>query len=171
MKARKSDLVAMGFLIAAVVAFVLYQVLVEYRFAYSVNEPGLIWEEVRGFEVWMMVYEAQIAGYLDHFFRFMIGGLVIGVVVTLVSPFLVGVLVRSRPLWWLVVSCSGLAVVGMVGGSAWQWISDWGVSNDELEYAFGFYCSLAFPILNFIGLLFVRRRVATLEVAPLQGES
>ena len=158
----------MGFLIAAVVALVLYQVLVEYR----THDPwvGNV-EESRGYVVWTLIYGAHQGGYLDHFYRFMIAGLFIGVLVTLISPFLIGVAARSRPIWWLLVCCSSMAVIGLVGGSIWQRVHLDERLLLEIEYGAGFYSRLAFPVLNFIGLLFVRRRVEPVESSWLQGEN
>ncbi|MEP4076382.1 hypothetical protein [Haloferula sp.] len=158
MKARKSDLVALGFLIAALVVFGLYQGLVEYRVEDPFADDGQQWTETRGYEVWMAIYESHQSGYLDHFFRFLIAGLGISVVVTVLGPFLVTILSRSRPLWWLMVACSGLAIVGLDGGVLWTHLESGILVDGGFEYGPGFYCLLVFPLLNFIGLLLIRKR-------------
>lgn len=158
MKARTSDLVALGFLIAAVVAFGLYQGLVETRSYDLTAGPDVISDESRGYQVWSTIYHAYQASYLDDWSRFVIAGLVLGLVVTLVSPFLVNVLGRSRPLWWVGVCCSAMAVVGVCGGLLWMRYSSGWDSPPDFEHGPGYYFLLSFPVLNFIGLLCVRKR-------------
>lgn len=158
MKARKSDLVALGFLLAAVVAFGLYQGLVESRVYDPTMGPDVVLEETRGYEVWLVIYGAYQAGYLDDFYRFVIMGLFLGVVVTLVSPFLLSALGRSRPLWWVGVCCSAMAVIAVCGGILWlEFLAGWEPSP-EYGNGPGYYFCLAFPVLNFIGLLCIRRQ-------------
>lgn len=162
----------MGFLIAAFVLFGFYQGLVEYRTRDTFVGNAGNWDEVRGYEVWRAVYEAQQAGYLDHFHRFIIAGLVIGLIVTLISPFLVFILASSRPIWWMFVCCSGGAIVGVIGGSVWQQTTEIIWESWGFEFGPGYYCSLAFPILNFIGLLCIRKRSdePNLDCAPVGTE-
>jgi hypothetical protein len=157
-KARKSDLVALGFLIAAVVAFGLYQGLVETRIYDPSMGPDVMLEESRGYQVWSLIYEAQKAGSLDAYDLFLVAGLILGVFVTLIAPPLVNVLGRSRSLWWTGVCSSAMAVIGVCGGTLWlrYWIN-WYPAPDY-EDGPGFYFLLSFPVLNFIGLLCIRKR-------------
>ena len=169
MKARKSDLVALGFLIAAVVAFGLYQGLVDSRTYDATVGPDVILDESRGYEVWSVIYHAYQAGYLDDWSRFVIAGLILGLIVTLVSPFLVNVLGQSRPLWWVWVCCSAMAVIGVCGGLLWMRYSTGWYSPPDFEHGPGFYFLLSFPVLNFIGLLCIRKRANEMIEMALPG--
>ncbi|MGB6223350.1 MAG: hypothetical protein WBG04_20140, partial [Haloferula sp.] len=87
-------------MIAAFALLVLSLVMVQERWEDPYSESG--WRETRGYEMWIMVFDAYRIGYIGHLFTFVAAASLLSAGVTLVSPFLVGVLIRSRPLWWLV---------------------------------------------------------------------
>ncbi|MFC7337012.1 hypothetical protein ACFQY0_07480 [Haloferula chungangensis] len=146
---------ALGFLIAAVVAFGLFQGLVEYR---SFDPYGERMLETRGYEVWRAIYESGHAGYLDDFLRFFIAGLVLGAVITMASPFLVNVLGRSRLLWWVGICASAMATIAVCGCMLWMQYASGQAADPEFEYGPGYFFLLIFPLLNFIGLLCIRKQ-------------
>jgi hypothetical protein len=156
-RARKSDLLARVILAVALVLFLLSIFLVNMRW----EDPftgGMGWQEDRGYDLWKMMYEALLFEDLDHVTRFLISASVVGSAMILVAPFLVGVLSRSRPLWWLGIICSGISLAAYAPVMIWsQWQGDW----DLLKYEFclGYYFDSASMVLNFVGLLCVRRRV------------
>ncbi|MGB6222441.1 MAG: hypothetical protein WBG04_15540, partial [Haloferula sp.] len=103
-------------------------------------------------------------GYIGHLFTFVAAASLLSAGVTLVSPFLVGVLIRSRPLWWLVVACSAIALAGSVVGMVWWAYAEFERVYD-LELGMAHYFGMAVPFVNFVGLLFARGAVRESEPA------
>ena len=107
-KARTSDVIALGLLVLAVVAFCMFQAL-----AVSYTLEGLVGEETwishRGYQVWVgtldMVRNPAMMDALDWI---LCSGIPLSMLTVMVSPFLIGVLSRSRFMWWAAMMVSSM---------------------------------------------------------------
>lgn len=155
---RIMNLFGLSFLIIGLLCFAVFHFL-----------PGdAAFDEGRGWRIWLEVWEGvKDPGALSDSEE-MIGlcsflGLVALVVV---SPFLFGVLRRSRLVWWMATLFSGLATMGLwvvvLRVNTWEQI---GVAGAVL---------LASPLCNLIGLMLLRgerRAPDSPAVAPIQEEN
>jgi len=154
---RKTDGIAFGFLMLAVVALGLFQVL---AVSYSWVGPGGEdeWEAYRGCQVWVdLVGVLKHPMHLDVIDWVVHAALVAGVLLVIGSPFLIGVLSGSRVMWWMAVVSSGVAMCGLLGCLIYLIAGN--PPDEHWRYGPGMGALLAYPVLNFIGLLWVRRRV------------
>ena len=149
---RAMNLLGLAFLIVGLLCFVAFHFL-----------PGDAFHEGRGWRIWLEVWQGVSDPDLLNDSEGMIGmcsflGLV---ALVLVSPFLFGVFLRSRLVWWMATLFSGLATMGLwvvvLGQNSWEQL---GLAGSVL---------LASPLCNLVGLMLLRgeRRVAE----PLAGPS
>jgi hypothetical protein len=151
-RAHWMNLVALAVLSTSLLAYVAFHLLpIE-----ASMDPEL---EERGWELWKAVYEF-IKEPDASYSREMIGvaGFLSSAFLIVACPFLVPVLNRSRWLWWVMVLASGAAMCGL-GGIVLLALMD------MEEPGSGTCCLLAALVLNFLGLLFIRRETAP-EIQP-----
>lgn len=156
-RARWMNLVALALLVTALISFVGFHLLemVEYeKYAPDHSE--------RGWEIWPAVLDfLKSPTFGDSEDMVSIAALLTGSVTILAGPFLIPVLSQSRLLWWVVALASGTSLCGL------GVILTFGWDNDYTRPGPGLLCLLAALLLNFTGLLFIRREaVAPAEVDP-----
>jgi hypothetical protein len=154
---RRSDRVAVVLLLAATVGYLAMLGLPYCHFLTSgpAGEPS--WRTFRGYELWQDVLpsprDLRDPEVLELAFSagFLLLSLLVGA-----CPFLVVPLSHSRVLWWAVVLVSGMAVIGLVGVLGWYLSTD-RIDRQSWRPGPGLVLLLGTPLLNFAGLLFVRR--------------
>lgn len=154
---RRSDRVATGFLLAAVVAYAAMHVL-PCSYSPASGPAGEVdWEAYLGYEIWEDLLPSA-ADFTDPDvldWVFSMGFLLLSVMVG-ACPFLVVPLSHSRVLWWSVVLCSGMVVVSLVGVLGWLLVTS-AAYDEDWRSGPGLVLFFAAPILNFVGLLCVRK--------------
>lgn len=143
--ARRLNLVALAILFTALAAFLAFHAL-----------PFQPWREAAGWEIWF-----DVADYLSDpdwsETRLLIGvtTLISATLLIVASPFLVPFFRLSRLSWWVAVLSSGMIMTGLGG------LMVIGHYIDESSETSGpaLPCLIAALILNFTGLLFIRREV------------
>lgn len=150
--ARRMNLIALALLITALIGFVCFHFMVVDD---DSNEMGWeFWPSLIDFlkdadfeEVEGMIAAAAFLSYT---------------LLVAVTPFAITALCRSRAIWWLSTIASGSAMCGL-GGVIIVGLMD--ASGSEAGP--GLYCLLGSLLLNFLGLLFIRREVpAAPEMDP-----
>lgn len=139
------NLVALAFFITALLALGGFHLT---RFTTDASDPGYcVWIEFRD-----MVQSRDFDNSWESIGLWMFPCFAL---VALVSPFLVGTLNRSRLAWWMLVLFSGtcLITIGISIIAVTQFPSD----EPEQQRSTGFFCLAAALVLNFLGMLFVRR--------------
>ena len=144
--ARVMNLVALAFFITALLALGGFHFLSWWK---HVSFPGWgIWNEMMG-RVQSRDFSEPLANICLLMFPCFTA-------LALSTPFLIGVLRRSRLAWWLLVLFSGGCLIS-VGAFAITISSPAPDEPDQRGPAF--YCLMASLGLNFLGMLFVRRDV------------
>ena len=154
------NLIALAILVTALIAFAAFHFLVIQIYV----DPSIMGQsEERGWKLWLETYE--FLKYPDPSeTQAMVGiaSFLASTVLVIACPLLVPVFNRSRWLWWLVVLASGVAMCGLGGVLL--------LSPLDPSYAVpgpGMYCLLAVLVLNFTGLLFIRREGSSLtDIEP-----
>jgi hypothetical protein len=164
-RARWMNLIALAILVTALIAFVAFHFLVIQTYV----DPGFGQAEERGWRIWLEVYEFlkdPDPGEIEAMVG--VSSFMASVVLVVASPLLVPVFSRSRWAWWIAVLVSGSAMCGLGG------VVLLGPSADP-SYAVpgpGIHCLLAVLVLNFTGLLFIRRESrpsAEIDLQPPPG--
>jgi peptidoglycan/LPS O-acetylase OafA/YrhL len=152
-RARWMNLIALALLSTAVIAFGAFHFLKVQTYV----DPGLMGQpEELGWSIWVEVYEFLKSPDPDEF-QPMIGvaSLLASTVLVIACPLLVPVLSRSRLAWWVAVLASGSAMCGLGGILLFgQGDPDYSVPGPAI------WCLLGVLVLNFTGLLFIRREAA-----------
>jgi hypothetical protein len=111
----------------------------------------------RGWEFWSTWW--GLLRNLD--FSFLVSGMpisaagqLIWIFVALISPFLFGPLRKSRILWWITTFLSAFGLSALTGLQIYEFLMN-PPSMRQLQV--GVYLAMASQILNFAGLLFIRR--------------
>ena len=144
------NVIALALLCTALIAFGAFHFLEVQIYV----DPGLAGQSGElGWRIWLEVYEFLKSPDPDEF-QPMIGiaSLLASTVLVVACPFLVPVLSRSRWVWWIAVLASGSAMCGL-GGVLLSTQNDPGYAVPGP----GIYCLLGVLVLNFTGLLFIRR--------------
>ncbi|QJE98196.1 hypothetical protein [Luteolibacter luteus] len=136
---RATNLLGLSFLVVALVCLAVFHFL-----------PGEEFEEGRGWRIWLEVWDVIRDPDMENSPEGMIGiSCFVGLVgLMLVSPFLFGVLRKSRLAWWLVTIFSGLATMGL-------WVVLLSVNSPD-QIGLSGMVLLAAPACNLIGLLLLR---------------
>jgi hypothetical protein len=118
-----------------------------------------------GWELWKNAFEvvrdSNLRG-LPHSLFITMSALIVATVLICGGPFAVKPLAASRALWWGATVASAASFAGFGGFMAYHM-----AENAVHEPGSGFFCLLAAQMLNFTGLLFIRREVpAAPEVDP-----
>lgn len=154
MKARKSDLLAGALLIAAAVLFLLFQALPISSRKVSDNH----WLAEHGYVVWSEMGEMlSRPGRLDMESGLITAGILMGTALAMASPFLIGILSRSRLLWWVAVLASALVFCGVTGVVGWN-LMDSFHDPTVFRWKSGMACLVLWPLLHFVGVLCIRKR-------------
>lgn len=159
-RARWMNLIALAILVTALIAFAAFHFLVVQTYV----DPGLAGQPAeRGWTIWLEVYEFFKDPDPDET-QAMIGvaSFLAATVLVIACPLLVTVFNRSRWLWWIAVLASGVAMFGL--GSILLF------SLPDPSYAVpgpAIHCLVAVLVLNFTGLLFIRREGSSLtDIEP-----
>lgn len=159
--ARRMNRIAFAILIFALLAFIAFHFL-PLVVIYDVGPGGSEESEViTGWQMWPDAWEnAKSAGAgSSDIAADMISNaaLACGTLLIIAAPFLIPILRVSRLTWWIVVLMSGLAAMGLSGITVFYF----GLPQpaDGALIGAGFYLLVTAQILNFIGLLFVRREI------------
>ena len=150
-RARVMNLVALGFFVTALLALG--------GFHLTAWDLGF---RIHGWRIWPALWSmAQAPDFSDTIESI---GLIMFpsfVVLAVCSPFLIGVLRKSRLAWWLLVLFSGICLIS-VGLFA---ISESSLPDNPDQLGPGFFCLAGALTMNFFGMLFVRRDVpATMPI-------
>ena len=151
--ARRMNLIALALFITALVALVAFHLL-----------PGFVSsgdEVLPGWAVWTILPEllAEMPG--EPLIMIIFASFITSAFLVLASPFVAGVLRKSRIAWWTVTISSGAAFFGLSGILLYQ------LALDPSSSSSGFNCLAAAQMLQFLGLLFIRREIpAAPEVDP-----
>ena len=146
--ARRMNLIARALLITALLFFVGFHLGDWVR-------ATLDLEPLKGWELWKnaisVVRHSNLRG-LPHSLFITMSALSVATVLICGGPFAVKPLAASRALWWGATVVSAASFVGFGGFMAYHM-----AENALHEPGSGFFCLLAAQMLNFIGLLFIRR--------------
>ena len=151
-RARWMNLIALAILVTALIAFAAFHFLVVQTYV----DPGLAGQpEERGWTIWLEVYEFFKDPDPDET-QAMIGvaSFLAATALVIACPLLVPVFNRSRWLWWIAIMASGVAMCGLGGILLF--------SPSDPGYAVpgpAIHCLVAVLVLNFAGLLFIRREL------------
>jgi len=144
-------LVALAVLLTALIALVAFHlmVFVDYRPDGEVSYGWEVWPEI-----WNMMKAPDFDDIQDLIATsaFLTSLFLIGI-----APFAIPLFRASRLAWWLAAIVSGMALVGLSGVLMVSYL-DSSPASEKLGP--GFFCLVASQILNFIGLLFIRREVS-----------
>ena len=144
---RTMNLLALAFLIASLLLLGAFHAL-PMETGEDPERGWAIWVEVWG----ILLNPEQLSGDISGAIAFVSFLTFVGLIAC--CPFLIGLLRRSRLLWWMATILSGIATIGfsaLVLGDIAE-----GNNPDLRETWPGMVCLLASPVLNFIGLLFIR---------------
>ena len=143
-RARLMNLVAVAFFITALIALGAFHVT-----PWSKEAPD------QGYHVWIefrdMVQARDFSNPWESIGLFMFPCFAL---LALVSPFLVGFLRRSRLAWWMLVLFSGICLISI---GAFMFVITQPAPGEPDQRGTGFFCLAGAMVLNFIGMLFVRR--------------
>jgi peptidoglycan/LPS O-acetylase OafA/YrhL len=150
--ARRMNLVALALLLTALIAFVAFHFLVvEYD-----SDPMVEGKHQIGWEIWRSLFEfLKQADFSESRGMVAAASFLSATLLVVLTPFLLPVLKKSRLMWWVVFIPAGMATCGFGGIVAMNFF------NAENSFGPGIPCLLAAFALNFIGLLFIRREVAS----------
>ena len=172
MNDRVCDRVARGFFIAALMLFVVMNAVPfseSVYFAPPVDEIHALY----GWEIWPEVIPDLVD--LDNMSLESKGpsfAWVLGAGMVVASPFLVRPLSMNRVIWWCMMLASGLIVLGLTGVLGWMLITD-PFDPTAFRPRAGLFILLTYPVVHFLGVLCVRRRMPedpSSALAPRGGE-
>jgi hypothetical protein len=165
--------IAFAILIFALLAFIAFHFL-PLVVIYDVGPGGSEESEVvTGWQMWPDAWENAKSGGAgsSDIAADMISNaaLACGTLLIIAAPFLIPVLRISRITWWILVLMSGLAAMGLSGVTVFYF----GLPQpaDGALIGAGFYLLVTAQILNFIGLLFIRREVVSELSVEVDNES
>ena len=143
--ARRMNLIALALFITALVALAAFHVL-----------PGFLVEGdevLPGWAMWTILPElvAEMPG--EPLMMIIFASFIASAFLVLACPFVAGILRRSRISWWTVTISSGAAFFGLGGILLYHLALDPSLSSS------GINCLAAAQMLNFLGLLFIRREM------------
>ena len=156
---RRSDLYALTFFTGAAVLLVLLQV-VPFSYGRDYSSGGGVAEmkAFMGYQIWPeLLSEVLDPGSFDLLGAAITGGLLLGTVVVLVSPFVIRIVAANRVLWWFITVISSLVFVGLTVIFCWLLA----VETPDPEYwqmGPGLFCIMVFPMCHLAGVLCIRRR-------------
>lgn len=144
------NLIALAVLLTGLISFIAFHPLV-------VADGRPSDDVVRGWQVWPEIWQFfkeldfSDIGDLIACSAFLTSALLI-----VVAPFAIPLFRASRPAWWLAAIVSGTALIGLSGILLVDYTN---APPDAEKLGPGFFCLIAAQILNFLGLMFIRREV------------
>jgi len=146
--ARRMNLIALAVLLTGLISLIAFHGMV-------FVDRGLGDEVVYGWQVWPEIWQF----ILDPDFSelgdlIMISAFLTSVLLIVIAPFAIPLFRASRLAWWLAAIVAGTALVGLTGVLLVDY-SD--VPPDAEKLGSGFFCLVTSQVLNFLGLLFIRR--------------
>ncbi len=150
------NLTARTLLGAALATFIAFHFLVFYDLS-----PFL--DPHRGWRLWEQVWASFVSPNFDDPWELIaLSSFLAASLLTVASPFAFSLLANSRWMWWLAVIASGMALTGL-GSMLVTYYFD----PDEFDRTGpGLFCLLATLVLNFLGLLFIRRESPAISPPP-----
>ena len=151
--ARRMNLIALALLISALVAFAAFHFL-PLSATNPYEGPTGDYEErvVRGWRIWDEVRSVLFNRYFDDILSLIaISAFLSSSLITCLSPLLLSALAKSRLIWWMGTSMSGLVLVSLSVLTV--------ASSPDGGLGPAWLCFLASLALNFLGLLFIRREL------------
>lgn len=138
-RSRFSNGVALAFLVSALLVFVVFHFLAPFG------------DERRGWGIWLevgsMVRRRNI--FSDPKSMIALASFLTFTLLVVASPFVMSVFKRSRLAWWLATLLAVAATLGFSGVILWR--------SHATDMGLGRWCLIAVPVLNLVGLLFIRR--------------
>lgn len=158
-RARRMNLIALALFITALISLVAFHLL-PFDPSLSTTNPG----ENRGWIIWQFigsVFSSARIFRVPDVETLAYGCLPVSMMLVTVAPFLIAVLRGSRPIWWMMMIMTSVCLASV------SWLI-WSLSRDPITTpppSISVY--LTAVILNFLGLLFIRREVPSApEVDP-----
>ncbi|MBK1827482.1 hypothetical protein [Haloferula rosea] len=163
---RRSDLFALAFFTGAAVLLILLQVVpFSYGRDYSSGASVAEMKAFMGYRIWPeLLSEVIDPGSFDLLGAAISGGLLLGTLVVLVSPFVIGIVAANRVLWWFIAVSSSLVVVGLTVMFCWLLVVET-PNPDYWQMGPGLVCIMVFPMCHLAGVLCIRRREADTSLA------
>jgi hypothetical protein len=149
--ARRMNLVALAILLTGLISLVAFHLVV-----FVDGRPD---DEVSyGWQVWPEIWKTLKAPDFDDVLDLVAtSAFLTNFLLIVISPFAILLFRASRLAWWVAISISGIALVGLSGVLLVSY-SDSPAGSQKPGA--GFFCLIASQVLNFIGLLFIRREHA-----------
>lgn len=142
-RAHRSNRIASGFLVLALVGFVLFHFLPWVPDFYGNFNGWRIWKEISKDLLRPTSWDGRD-------FLVMVGFLT-GTLVLVSGPFLLPIFRASRLAWWFFTVVSGLATIALSGVVLFV------IVTDTFQPGIGMICIVASQFLNLTGLFFIRR--------------
>jgi hypothetical protein len=149
--ARRMNLVALAVLLTALISLAVFHgtVFVDHGPDDEVSYGWQVWPEI-----WRTVRAPNFDDFMDLIAT---SAFLTSLLLIAIAPFAIPLFRASRLAWWLAAIVSGLALVGLSGVLLVSY-SDPAAGSEKLGP--GFFCLIASQVLNFLGLLFIRREHA-----------
>jgi hypothetical protein len=150
-RARQMNLVALAVLLTALISFITFHgmVLVDRRPHDEVTYGWQVWPEI-----WQFARDLDFSDIADLIAT---SAFLTSFLLIVIAPFAIPLFRASRLAWWLAAIVSGSALIGLTGVLLGNYL---GTPSGEEKPGPGFFCLIASQLLNFLGLLFVRRECA-----------
>ena len=150
-RARRMNLVALAVLLTALISLIAFHLMV-----FADRRPYD--EAVHGWQIWPEIWQfVTDLDFSDIGDLIATSAFLTSFLLIVVAPFAIPLFRASRLAWWLAAIVSGAALVGLSGVLVGDYL---GTPSGAREPGPGFFCLIASQILNFLGLLFVRREHA-----------
>lgn len=146
-RARRMNLIALAFLITALIAFVVFH--------FTVFIRHLELEPLFGWQIWPEVWGGfSRPNFNDPAELIACTAFCTSAMLITISPWILPFLRNSRLAWWLLILMSGAVLIGLSGTLVANYFP-----HQSKKLGTGFYCLIAAQVLHFAGLLFIRREV------------
>ncbi|RYD63337.1 MAG: hypothetical protein EOP83_12465 [Verrucomicrobiaceae bacterium] len=146
------NLIALAVLLTGLILLIAFHpmVFVDRRLSDEVVHGWQVWPEI-----WQFIADPDLSDPGD---LIMISAFLTSVLLIVVAPFAIPLFRASRVAWWLAAIVAGTALVGLSGVLLVDY-SD--VSPEAEKLGPGFFCLIASQVLNFLGLMFIRREMTS----------
>lgn len=150
--ARRMNLIALAVLLTGLILLIAFHpmVFVDRRVDDKVVHGWQAWPEI-----WRFIADPDFSDLGD---LIMISAFLTSVLLIVVAPFAISLFRASRLTWWLAAIVAGAALVGLSGVLLVDY-SD--VAPEAEKLGPGFFCLIASQVLNFLGLMLIRREMAS----------
>jgi len=147
-RARRMNLIAMAVLLTGLISLIAFHgmVFADRRPDGEVTYGWQVWPEI-----WQFITDLDFSDIADLIAA---SAFLTSVLLIVVAPFAIPVFRASRLAWWLAAIVSGTALTGLTGILVVDYTKE---PADAEELGPAFFCLIASQVLNFVGLLFIRR--------------